>query len=46
MRFDDTNPMKENAEFEEVRFVCLTHRRNTNSFKLSILWKYIKIHDY
>ena len=25
MRFDDTNPMKENAEFEKVSRICVIH---------------------
>jgi len=31
MRFDDTNPMKENAEFEKVGFFLFLFIRNTKA---------------
>lgn len=30
MRFDDTNPMKENAEFEKVALTCFVHIAKLN----------------
>ena len=31
MRFDDTNPMKENAEFEKVSFDCFVRTRKIHT---------------